>query len=520
MSARDKQGTLAASDAVFDWCLRSAVRMERTGDFERAALWAYVAAGTGHHYGHSRSCSPPLETLVVRLGSSIAPSRQSTFAPGESARARRRWLHVFSATGAIGGHTALARRWITLDGSGDRHDVVVTMQAANDVETKLARAVTDTGGRVVSVAGDGGLLRRAARLRQLVTESTDAVILHAHQWDVVPSLAFAAPGGPPVLLLNHADHAFWNGCSVADTVIDIRDSGLALSRRFRGVRRSAVLPVPLEDHGVVAPDRAKAAARLADPALLNAGLVLLTIGSGHKYRSVAGLDFPETLARIVDTVPDCVMIAVGPEPTDPLWQALKSRTGGRVRPVGLDADLAAWHAAADLYLEGFPVGSYTAMLEVALAGRAIVRKPLLAPPEELPVDRGAIAGIEPPATPDAYVLQAVQYARDAEQRSSEATATRAAVLAVHCGEAWGASLQTLRSSLPAVHEPVAPLDLPTLTPGLLNYWARFHAATRSEGPLEFATRSAEAQGLRVRTDIALRDALGSPTPANQTDRSL
>ena len=225
-----------------------------------------------------------------------------------------------------------------------------------------------------------------------------------------------------------------------------------------------------------------------------------------------GLDFPETLARIVDALPECVVIAVGPEPSDPLWQALKARTGGRVRAVGSDADLAAWHGAADLYLEGFPVGSYTAMLEVALAGRAIVRKPLLAPTGELPVDRGALTAVEPPATPEAYVIRAVQYARDPVQRSRDATATRSAVLAMHCGEGWLARLEALRDSLPSAHEPVAVVDLPRLTPGLLAYWARLHAAPRSEGPLEFAIRTAEAQALRVRTDIAVRDALRSATP--------
>jgi hypothetical protein len=521
MSERDNQASLAASDAVFAWCLRSALRMEREGDIERAALWAYVAAGTGIYYGHSHLCSPPLETLVARLGTTIAPASPGTIASDSGGSRGRRWLHVFSETLIFGGHTVLARRWIGHDRSGDRHALALTMQSADKVESGLARAVTATGGSVKSVAGEGGLVRRAARLRQLAIESADVVVLHAHQWDVVPSMAFAAAGGPPVLLLNHADHAFWVGVSVADTVIDIRDSGLALSRRFRGVRRSAMLPVPLEDRGLAPPDRTTAAARLDDPTLLDAGLVLLTVGSGYKYRKLAGLDFPETLARIVEMLPECVAIAVGPEANDPLWQALKAQTRGRVRAVGLDADLAAWHAAADLYLEGFPVGSYTALLEVALAGRAFVRKPLLAPPEELPIDRGGLAGIEPPATPDAYVLQAMQYAHDPQVRSRDARATRSAVLATHCGEGWMARLEDLRGSLPSAHEPSTVGDLPSLTPGLRDYWARFHAAPRYEGPLEFAIRTAEAQGLRVRTDIAVRDAsLSRVAKASQTDRSL
>ena len=147
------------------------------------------------------------------------------------------------------------------------------------------------------------------------------------------------------------------------------------------------------------------------------------------------------------------------------------------------------------------------MLEAALAGRAIVRKPLLAPVDELPVDRGALASVEPPATPEAYVARALGYANDAGARTRDAQTTRSAILAMHTGEGWNQHLERVRAALPAAHEPAIPDDVPPLSPGLRDYWARFHAAPRAESPLQFAVRTAESQGLRVRTDIALRDAL-------------
>src|SRR5205814_8905774 len=170
----------------------------------------------------------------------------------------------------------------------------------------------------------------------------------------------------------------------SDIVVDIRDSGLSLSTSFRGVRSSAVLPVPLEDRGLSL--RSVAAARVGDPTALARGLVLLTIGSPHKYHPSRQLDFEKTVVRIVDALGDCTLIAVGPSPDDPLWQQLAARTKGRVVAVGLDPDLAPWHGAADLYIEGFPIGSYTALLEVALAGRAFVRKPHLAATSALAID--------------------------------------------------------------------------------------------------------------------------------------
>ena len=164
-----RQPTLAASDAVFAWCLRNAQRMERVGDAERAALWAYVAAGTGIYYGHSRLCSPPLEALVARLGvSRIEPSRADA-----TPSSPRRWLHVLSESATIGGHTALARRWIALDRSNDAHSVVLTMQPVDAADPGLVHAVVARGGSVASLAEDRALVSRAARLRRLAAQAAD-----------------------------------------------------------------------------------------------------------------------------------------------------------------------------------------------------------------------------------------------------------------------------------------------------------------------------------------------------------
>jgi hypothetical protein len=499
---RDAQAGLWASDAVFEWCLRGAQRAEHLGELEGAALWAHIAANVAWEHGHSRLCSPPLEALLARLAPGVAPGS----AASDASSSPLGWLHVLTMSYAIGGHTALARRWIAADAFGSRHSLVLTTQAAQEVEPGLGRAVAASGGAVLSLAGEGGLLRRAQRLRQLAA-ACQVVVVHSHPWDIVPSLAFAAPGGPPVLLMNHADHAFWVGARIADVIVDIRDSGLALSRAYRGAQRSALLPVPLEDHGPAPHDRSLAMAKVPDRALLAAAdPLILTIGRPHKYRRHPCLDFAGTLTRIVESLPRCVVVAVGPARDDPTWRALRESSDGRVFAVGTDADLAPWHAAADLYIEGFPIGSYTALLEVALAKRAFVRKPWLAPPDELPVDRGALAGFEPPASPDAYAERTLALAHDPDLRAREAVAARDAVRDLHCGEAWAAQLDALRRSLPAHHEPAEIGDLPPLSPGLAAYHSGLYAAL-AEAPLEFARRWAESNRLRARTDTMLLDAL-------------
>ena len=84
---------------------------------------------------------------------------------------------------------------------------------------------------------------------------------------------------------------------------------------------------------------------------------------------------------------------------------------------------------------------------------------------------------------------------------------RTAILDTHTGDGWNAHLDRLRASLPLAHAPRVPAEVPPLSQGLLDYWASFHATPRAETALQFAIRTAESQGLQVRTDIALREAL-------------
>jgi hypothetical protein len=495
---------LRASDATVAWCLRHASRRERLGELEQAAIWAHVAARTAVKFGHSWLSSAPLESILVRLGVRL-PHVSGARAGG--ATSADRWLHVFSMSYEIGGHTAIARRWIARNPFGQRHSVLLTTQSDAAIDPGLARAVLTSGGEIHSVAGIGSLLERAAALRRLARDTADVVVLHTHEEDVVPSLAFAAPGGPPVLLINHADHTFWVGLAVSDMIVDIRDSGLALSTSFRGARGSALLPVPLEDRGPAPRDRSVAAARMSDPSPLNRALVLLTVGRSHKFLPQARLDFPACGMRIVDALGDCALIVVGAVPEDPLWRRAAEQSGGRVIAVETDPDLAPWHAAADIYLEGFPIGSYTALLEAALAARPFVRKPHLMSPSVLPVDRGALGAFEPPADMDAYVAAAIALAQRADGRDARADEGRRAVLAFHCGPDWDARLDALQRAIPADHGVGFGAERSPMPAELARYWARIRRAESGDDPLGYAQKSVLEHGLNWRIDVELLEGM-------------
>ena len=93
----------------------------------------------------------------------------------------------------------------------------------------------------------------------------DVIILHIHCEDVIPVLAFADESGlPPVLFLNHADHLFWLGTSVADLVLNLRDAATDITIGRRGVEadRNFLLPT------IVAADDARLQSRAEAKAAL------------------------------------------------------------------------------------------------------------------------------------------------------------------------------------------------------------------------------------------------------------
>jgi hypothetical protein len=260
-------------------------------------------------------------------------------------------------------------------------------------------------------------------------------------------------GGPPVIYVNHADHEFWVGGAIADLVLDIRESGQEWTRWHRDIPRTRILPVPLEEDLLLTGGVEKTAAlRCETRDRLGIGkneLVFLTIGSARKYEPMRGMSFLETAETILNRCPKARMIAVGPRPVGE-WQAVAQRTGGRLMPLGNQSGLGRFHAAADVYLEGMPAGSLTALLEVCLAGVPCVRSPARVRPPHAS-DGIALASVAQPVDVSSYVDEAVALAKDESLRGERARKLQQRVREVHCEVGWRQQLEEVIPSLPKAH---------------------------------------------------------------------
>lgn len=367
MTLADPAGRFADLDAhheTFLSLVEAAQGDRRAGRLELAVVRAQIAGTFAWMNPAGIFASQQLEELLTEVGAGIrnpAPRRRPLRRePGNV-------LHVVTQIYQTGGPTQAVTSWIEQD-SERRQRVVLTRQGADSVPRKLVSALRSASDLLRLDGRTGGLLGRAAELRA-AAEDCDLVVLHSHPYDVIPVLAF---GGevehPPLISVNHADHVFWLGVSVAQTLMSMRDSGeeLAIARRGISPSRCHVMarPLRLRERNLT---RKEAKQRISvDPEQL----VILTAADAPKYRPIGGTSFLDLLVPVVERHPEVVLLAAGPSEDDD-WRAAALRTGGRVRALGRLPDVAPLHQAADLYVDSFPFSSLTSLLEAAAYGTPV-----------------------------------------------------------------------------------------------------------------------------------------------------
>lgn len=467
---------------------------------EVAAQWCRIAGELTEDFPISILNSNRLELVLNKIGKATCASID--IKRKREGRNDVRWLHVISRTARGGGHTALCRRWIQADKSNDQHHLALTFQESTDIDPELVDEVKTRGGAINYVSQKYSLLERAIQLNKIAAEF-DVVVLHIHMWDPVPSIAFAQPGGPPVLMMNHADHVYWTGSSVADVVLNIRPSGEALCLPYRGCHKTFRLPVPLPlpTTSEGERDELRKSLRLT-LGIPSDAIVYLTIGSAYKYAPIQELNFLETTETLLERVSNSYLIAVGPNIDDPMWQALAERTGGRVKAFGFQPELTSFLAAADVYLEGFPFGSLTALLEAALFGLPPVLAPAACPLPYRSDDFGLVK-VTAPENVAAYIFKAILLASDQTERQRLGQQVRFSTQLHHCGEAWEKYVVLLRQMVlnEVQHLPDGNAAAEPLPDHLISYWNHFCAKRTRDNPVSFAMRRCMRYGLRPWIDI-------------------
>jgi glycosyltransferase involved in cell wall biosynthesis len=424
---------LKANSAAYECLVERAAAADAYARPEEALRRVCNAALFAAKFHPGRFADGALENIAFDIG-----RRAASLAPEAAARTTklRRVLHVVSHAPAVGGHTRMLHHWVTHDATST-HSLFIVDQGPAPVPEWLGASILKSRGTLTVCARRQGQLDKALHLRRLAHQHADLVVLHHDCCDVVPTVAFAVEGGPPVAIVDHADHLFWLGSSVADTVIALRSAGARHGAQRRHAPRNALLPIPLVPSQQTS--RAQARSRLGIPPDQT---VLLSVGRALKYRPCGAHDFVATANAILERNPSAHLYVVGVN-LEGIRPYLRTQPHPALHFVGPVHDTSLHRAAADIYLESFPFGSNTALLEAALSGLPVV-------PAYAPLFPLLVAGndslndlVSNPSSEEEYVSMASSLVRDRQQRIAFGAALRQRLLVEHVGEGWLRHLRQL-----------------------------------------------------------------------------
>jgi hypothetical protein len=187
-----------------------------------------------------------------------------------------------------------------------------------------------------------------------------------------------------------------------------------------------------------------------------------------------------------------------------------TRTQGRAKAVGVQQDLIPFHLAADIYLEGFPFGSLTALLEATLAGLP----PILAPagcPLPYRSDDFALLDLSEPKDVQEYVHMAAELAEQPAKRRHLGEQVRLRTIDTHCGSGWVEYIKGLRDTVRGglQHEPRQFINVAPLPTHLFSFWSHFCERRSKNNPFSFAFEYSLKAGLGPAVDLSLLLALYS-----------
>ncbi len=519
LDTADARERIGFCHEVASWCLRHARRRMQQGDYEGALSWTQLAARR-----LIRTCRPLVSEAIERNLLQIAAVLPAPEWRPSPAPERRRWLHVLDHALPYGGLTAMARRWMERDAENASHSVAFTAIPKRPIPSNLAQAVQQSGGAIFLPAADAGGLARASWLRQLAWREADRVVLHIDPDSVIAPAAFGVPGGPPVLLVNHAAHIFWTGASVADLVINCRGSEFEQywTRQFRGVSRCATLPIPIPEPECSAgglcftPEYRRQARQLLG--IPSDAVVLLSVGREEKYRAVAGLDFYQTFRSFLQEHPSVWLLVAGPEPNAER-AAFSRQVNGRILTPGCQTNLRNFYAAADIYVESFPFGSTTALLEAGVHGLPCVLAPADCPPpfgtDGLAIDHT----LQRPSSLADYLKQIEGLIEAPAERLRCGHRLRQCIRRCHCGEGWKSFLSGLVAQLPPAHS-LHPAPEPPSPPEFYDLFWTASSARFGGDPFFNAFLEACEAGLAPALDPALYRACRAAKRSRHSDGKL
>ncbi|MBD2501517.1 glycosyltransferase [Anabaena azotica] len=428
---------------VFQNLVARAENLVQRRKYDEAAVYAGIAAWFACAQPCGLFVSSQLEQVLLTIGQKAIRSSYQTQNLSPSQKPRK-ILHVCTSVVSIGGLPKMLCRWIQQD-KESHHSVALTNQDFNKIPQILKDSVNESEGKIYILNRlANGIVDRAKKLREIATKA-DLVILHIHNQDVIPIIAFAnKEQSPPVLFVDHADHLFWLGAGISDVVVNLRESGMRLSQQRRGIeaKRNVLLPTIVEPtYRKFSRSQAKQQLGIEDNSI-----VLLSIARAIKYsKTVNGINFADVHLPILQKYKNAYLLVVGANNQED-WATAINQTQGRIKAIAETENTAIYYQAADIYVDSFPFVSITSLLEAGSYGVPLVtRYPYSSEASEiLGADMPGLTGnLIRVGNIEEYTACLTQLIENEEYRLSLGEATKNKIAQTHWPANWQLALENL-----------------------------------------------------------------------------
>jgi hypothetical protein len=308
-------------------------------------LYQFVASCYWHNYSNTYS-HKALEEDLIAVSESIIDFDLPNVTDDDHT------LHVLTEAYSTGGHTRVVEHWIKSVPSS-KHSVILNNHLA-PVPDFLLTTLKHQGGSLIR--NDRASLVEKARFLAKTASQFKSVILHHHPHDILPLLAFGTKKyARPTFFYQHADYVWGCGYSVCEAVLEIHHQGLLFSEKYRGIPKDKLfylgIPLPID---VDKP-----------PSDQEINPIIVTMAHANKFNPLNGISFQDFIDDLLNKHLTVSVSVIGVPANHPDWQELCFKQQGRVKLHGpLEKSKAqAIIGSAALYLNSFPLGSGTSMIE-------------------------------------------------------------------------------------------------------------------------------------------------------------
>lgn len=294
--------------------------------------------------------SNALENLIKRIGVKLILEKNI-----KNSTNSNKILHICSEVYEGGGHSKLLYNWI-LNQPQKSHSILSTRMHFDDLRNITDKYLNNKSEVELFNIKSNTKLEEVYNLVNIILNNDfEYIVLHIHPDEVVANIVLTQEiFNIPVIFVNHADHVFWLGVTSADYFLQIRSSNIEIDNYRRGLplERQMFVPIPIPYQKIKNDINCD-------------NIYLLSTGTTYKYTPNENYNFLNEIFKVVDKHTNVIFNVVGIQKDNPYAQKYLHE---RIIYHGIISieELKKIEEITDIYVEGFPMSSFTALLQVSL----------------------------------------------------------------------------------------------------------------------------------------------------------